>query len=709
MILVCGHDELTRLVLETLGDFGQKIVLVGKAPPGGIPSQIPCRVGPLDHPDTWLEAGVKQAKAILLLENDDQINFKLALMLRQLNAQVRIISRLYNQNLGRYFDQHIPRHFSLSIAALVAPAFALKAVSDEFLGYFALPTFHRSQFQVSTPGRQQDEVLGEERSLWNVVDLKIGSGSRLLRLSLEELESQFQARILFHYPVDQLSDFSTSHLFEDFDPRALLGEGDRVVLICPPQHYLDLLQRNGVGVSRAQRWAAGQGSSKPSLPRWQAWLQGVKQALEGVRTWPRRMSPLVKFLTATLGGMVILSTANFLSIGKSLADALFLTVTVLTGGYGDIDEFKDSETDFFVKLIASILTICGAALVGLVYGMVTDKLLSSRIGLGGLPVIPKAGHVVVAGLGHVGYRIVQLLQQMGYDVVAIERNPQNPFVESARQDGIPVVIGDSAALGILHQVNITTARSLIGATDQDLGNLETALTAMALNPKLRTVLRLHNPQLATQVQDYFQHLETSYSLVALAAPAFATAALVGSVYGTMVWEEQTLLVTSLEISDHSPLAHRPLAEAVHYYDLLPLIIQPGRPGSTTLFFPSWRDENKQFLIQPGDQIFVLATPDSLSRLAKHQPLPPEAYRVRVIHIFNAYFANEIVDAIAFYSRVPHDMIRRRLKTLPAIVTPQIPRERALKLARHLRKMNVDVAVIAETAHRTQPDQQVTTA
>ncbi|MEN9245921.1 MAG: NAD-binding protein [Thermostichales cyanobacterium SRBZ-1_bins_19] len=699
MILVCGHDELTGLVLETLKAFGQKIVLVGPAPSSGIPSSVPLVAGAIDQASTWIEAGIKQAKAILLLNNDDRANFQLALLLRQLNGQVRIISRLHNQNLGRYFDQHIPRHFSLSVSALVAPAFALKAVSDEFLGYFALPTFSRSHIQPPSHPRQPDEVLREERSLWNVVDLKIGSGSRLLRLSLEELETQFQARILFHYPLDQLSDFSTSRLFEDFDPRALLGEGDRVVLICPPQHYIELLERNGAGVSRAQRWAAGQAqASARSQPLWQTWLPTFAAWLQWLQTWPRRMSPLVRFLSATLGGMVILSTANFLSIGKSLPDALFLTVTVLTGGYGDIDEFKDPETSVFVKLIASILTICGAALVGFVYGVVTDKLLSSRIGLGAAAVIPKADHVVVAGLGHVGFRIVQLLKQMGYDVVAIEQNHDNPFIESARQDGIPVVIGDSAALGILQQVNIATARSLIGATDRDLGNLETALTGMALNPKLRTVLRLLNPDLASQIQEHFRQLDSSYSLVSLAAPAFATAALVGTVYGTMVWEQQTLLVTALEIGDPSPLAQLSLAEVVHRYDLLPLIVQPGKPGSETVFFPSWRDESRQSVLQPGDRVFVLATPDSLSRLAKQQPLPPEAYRVKVMQIQNAYFTNDIVDAIAFYARIPHAMIRNCLQHLPAIVTPQISRERALKLARHLRKMGVEVAVLAEVAH-----------
>ncbi|GAB4212024.1 MAG: potassium channel protein [Synechococcales cyanobacterium] len=696
MILVCGHDDLTRLTLDTLRQFGQPVALITTSPWVGIPVDLRVIQGAYDQPSTWHHARLDLATTVLLLTNDDQHNFKVALLVRELHPQVRIISRLYNQNLGRYFDRNIPEHFSMSIAALVAPAFALKAVSDQFLGYFALPLLSDTiQIQPLAPQTQQDEILGEQRSLWNVVDLRISAGSRLLRLSLEELEEQFRARVLFHYPIDQLADFSPVRLFEDFDPRSLLGEGDRVVLICPPQNYLDLLKRNGDGVSRAQRWAAGQGIPT-SVPTTFLGAQ-LRDLWRWLRAWPQQASPLAKFLAATLGGMFVLGSLNFLSIGKSAADALFLTVTVLTGGYGDIDEFKDPDTSVFVKLIAIILTICGAALVGLVYGVVTDKLLSSRIGLGAAARLPKADHVVIAGMGHVGFRIVQLLKQMGYDVVAIEANGENPFVESGRQEGIPVVVGDSAALGILQQVNIASARSLISATDRDLANLETALTAVSLNPKLRTVLRLLDPALTPQLQRYFRHLGASYSLASLAAPAFATAALVGSVYGTMVWEDQTLLVTSLAITPRSPLLHSTLTAVIHDYDLLPLIVQPGKPGSPAILFPRWRHNPNDWVLESGDQVFILATPAALSRLTQRQPLPPEAYRVKVLRLQNAYFTRDIIDAIAFYSRLPAEQIQQRLTTLPAIVSPQLSRERALKLARHLRKMSVEVTVLGEIA------------
>ncbi|MGQ9838104.1 MAG: NAD-binding protein [Cyanobacteriota bacterium] len=58
-------------------------------------------------------AGIKPAKVVVLLQDNNPANFELALLIRDLNPQVRIISRLFNRSIAAYLDLVLPQHFSL--------------------------------------------------------------------------------------------------------------------------------------------------------------------------------------------------------------------------------------------------------------------------------------------------------------------------------------------------------------------------------------------------------------------------------------------------------------------------------------------------------------------------------------------------------------------------------------------------------------------
>ncbi|MDX2273696.1 MAG: NAD-binding protein [Cyanobacteriota bacterium] len=701
-LVICGYDQLVAQTIEVLIEFGRTALVVDLKRPEVLPEGCQFLQADFRRRSVLEQIGIEQVRVVLLLHDGDQDNFETALLIRELNPRARIVSRLFNRTLGRYFDQAIPNHFSLSTSALVSPAFALRAVSDEFIGYFALPdlkTEGNSDLPPALPmqekaTRVEDPILSpaENSTLWNIVDLKISGTSRLLRMPLEELEDSFDVRVLFHYPVDQLADFSPYRVFEDFDYRAQLAEGDQIVVICKAERYLQLLERNGrKQSSRVQQWAAGQGSRfDQSRPRsWSTKLFTTIQTL-----WQKRptLSPLNQFLTLALAVMLTLGTFNFISIGKTPADAIFLTLTVLSGGYGDIGDFQEPETPVLVKLLAILLTLIGTALVGLVYGFVTDKLVSSRFGLKKSG-IPQSDHVVIAGLGRLGYRIVQLLRQMSYEVVAIEANPDSPLIKAVHQEGVEVLIGDSALPSTLAQANLPAARCLICAIPNDLSNLETALTSRSLNPMLRKIIRISDPQVAKRMQQHFRDLGISYSQATLAAPAFATAALVGSVYGTVSWDGQTLLVTLLEITSRSPYLGQSLSSLAHQYDLVILVVQPLDQPS--IIFPKIAGEHKDLILGQGDRLYILGALGSLSRLARRKPFPDESYRVKLLNYTNSYFEKDIVEAIAFHSRVPAEKIRPLLKRLPAVVSPPLPREKALKLARQLKKMSTQIEVFTE--------------
>ena len=52
-------------------------------------------------------------------------------------------------------------------------------------------------------------------------------------------------------------------------------------------------------------------------------------------------------------------------------------------------------------------------------------------------------HVIVCGLGKVGYRVILELRKFGREVVGVERDADGRFVEKVQALGIPVIIADA--------------------------------------------------------------------------------------------------------------------------------------------------------------------------------------------------------------------------------------------------------------------------
>jgi Trk K+ transport system NAD-binding subunit len=93
----------------------------------------------------------------------------------------------------------------------------------------------------------------------------------------------------------------------------------------------------------------------------------------------------------------------------------------------------------------------------------------------------------------------------------------------------------------LEELDVAHARCLVAATDDDLANLQAALNARAINPKLRVVLRVFDPDLAARVERAFS-IHISRSVSSLAAPTFAAAAVGGRVIATAAVGKRVLIV-----------------------------------------------------------------------------------------------------------------------------------------------------------------------
>ena len=132
-------------------------------------------------------------------------------------------------------------------------------------------------------------------------------------------------------------------------------------------------------------------------------------------------------------------------------------------------------------------------------------------------------HVIVVGLGTVGYQIVKELLQLRELVAVIERpHVESELIEEMLDRDVPIVRGDARSAKTLEAAGVRRAKAVILATQDDLANLDAALTARDLNPKAKIVLRMFDESLAEKVGGSFALPAVSTAKVA--APAFVAAA-----------------------------------------------------------------------------------------------------------------------------------------------------------------------------------------
>jgi Trk K+ transport system NAD-binding subunit len=162
-------------------------------------------------------------------------------------------------------------------------------------------------------------------------------------------------------------------------------------------------------------------------------------------------------------------------------------------------------------------------------------------------------HVILIGLGRLGLRTFHVLRKLGQDVVVIEKDDKNQFLDDVRREGSPLLIADARREAWLADAGVLRAKSILLATTDDLANLEIALDARRLNPAIHVVLRMFDPNMAEKVREGFQ-IQTSLSQATLAAPAFAAAALERSVVASQVLGGELVLTQRWKVPGGSALA-----------------------------------------------------------------------------------------------------------------------------------------------------------
>ena len=169
------------------------------------------------------------------------------------------------------------------------------------------------------------------------------------------------------------------------------------------------------------------------------------------------------------------------SFTRALYDAARTTATIAA------PDLPDEPAVLIWGTVAALLVMGFTA--AFAAGIVNHLLSGRHVALVGRRVIPRSGHVVVAGMGQVGVRLAQELRAMGVAVVGVERSADAPALPIARDRGIAVAIGDATSRRVLRRAGLLHAVAIVAAASEERDNIAVAISAQAVDENVTIVIR----------------------------------------------------------------------------------------------------------------------------------------------------------------------------------------------------------------------------
>ncbi|MFF9478319.1 NAD-binding protein [Streptomyces sp. NPDC014733] len=577
---------------------------------GGVPPEETVRILESAEADdaTLIEAGVPGAEALALVYDDDETNIHAALRARRLNPRLRLVIRLYNRKLGQHVEALLDQAATVATDADPADAEWIDAsttvLSDADTVAPAL---------AATAVAGTSKVIEADGLLLRAVERgpdAPGRGTQLCTLAL--LSPSADDPDDGHRPDHPAGRHRGASRGDDDGPVMLPGEGAVAVA-------------REAGGSRVVLETVAYGG-RQVRPR----------ALRG------RGAPLGSLFSARLrwsiagivGAVLALAVASTLTTGEPPLHAVYLSLL-------DLFAINDPAVDepLARKVLQLLSGLTGLMLLPVLIAAVLEALGTFR-SAATLRRPPRglSGHVVLLGLGKVGTRVLARLHELGIPVVCVEADPEARGIPLARRLRVPVVLGDVTDEGVLEAAKIERARTLLALTSVDSTNLEAALYARSLTPRLRVTLRLFDDRFATAVYRTLRAahpraLTRSRSVTFLAAPAFAGALMGRQIIGAIPVERRVLLVARVEARGHPELSGRTVAEVLRPGRLRVLAVDTSAPddsGPDTAAAAEPDGTEREparlvhelgdtYVLRPQDRVLLAATREGLGDLLGRRP------------------------------------------------------------------------------------------
>ncbi|HYP58622.1 MAG TPA: NAD-binding protein [Beijerinckia sp.] len=646
--LVCGLGRLGQQCVLLLKEFEVNVIGIDRAPsPSWESSALPdildgFIIGDCCQVEVLQRAGIAHCRALLLVTNNERTNIAAAFAARSLNPNVRLIIRSAQENLNRLLHQQLGNLAALEPSQFSANVFALASLGD------------RTQ------------------ALFKVGDAKMA----VVRLEVEAAQDWCEGRRLCD--LNTLSHRVLSHVsqanaapgsFYSWNPEDIVQAGDSVTFVESSDRLTSLA---GPRPDRAEE------RSQPAISQRVAWLKDrLKQFWHG-GTQVRRVAfgSLLIMLGLVVAGILLFGWEN---PDISFFDALNISVVLALGGFDNV--FGALHLPFPISsglyLFSVILTISSAVFLGIIYAMLTERVLSTRLQIARRrPHAPQAGHTIVVGMGTMGRGVVAILQDLQRPLVGLAEQPVGTNVAS----DVPILVGPIRET--LERANVATAKSVVVLTDDEVVNLEIGLMTRSYNPHCTLVLRTADQQFAKNVARLIPAAKVMGD-DAIAAEAIAGASFGENILSAFHLDGHSVLITEYSITPGDTLIDRLLAEIAYGYCVVPVF---HRRGNETRLLPS-----DDVHLQADDQLVVLATLEGLQRIEAGERVAP-GWLLHVEKVPYSEASFEGANTIARISGCNLRVAREAMIDLPATLEIPLYRHQGLRLVRELGKVLVTASL-----------------
>ncbi|GAA2819275.1 NAD-binding protein [Kitasatospora sp. CM 4170] len=565
---------------------------------------------------------VETARGIALVDGSDQENIHTALSAQEHNPGIRIVLRMFNQRLGENIERLLKNGAALSGSATAAPAFAASALS------------------------RPNSVQVGDRFLHIAYDDDIDSSRICIVADRIDRQHLGRIRLLPEQEGDSASFVRLASEFGDDGPVRRVRSTDALDAGRPAE-AVEGAARPGPDVREPEGPAAPERGAEevagdretpdepdepddpeapaPPAPGGVAALQALPSEPRVRIAWTRRLRwrllDTLRYLTSARLRLVLITAlaAVLMSFGllwylnRDFGWSLYVSLLDLAGA-AQPDQPADAAAGtgtggLWQRVAQVVITFCGITFAPVATAIMVEVLGSGRRGQPRNPGAGTRDHVIVAGLGNVGTRVVAQLHGMGVPVVGLERDPQARGISAVRALGVPVVVDDGPLAEQLRRARLKHSRAVVAVSGDDATNLEAALEARAVRPDVRVVVRLFDDNFARHVYatlDNAASRSTSY----LAAPAFAAALMGREVLGTLSVFRHVLLIAELRVEEGSGLV------GMNRHDLEDpggvRVVAVRLAASPRTYQWSYADRTRQLV--PGDRIVVAASRGGLARL-----------------------------------------------------------------------------------------------
>lgn len=223
-VVLFGLGKLGLRILQQLLHLGELVIVVERNPQcehlGYARKEgVPLLIGNGREPDIFEKTNLADAKSVILATDDDLANLEIALDARKIKADIRVVLRMFDQELAAKIKDAFDLQLAFSTTELAAPVFAT-ASSDESIV---------NSFKVG------DQLIV-------VAQLRVAPGSGLEGRTVGEVRDAHQTFVLEHRRGKAVRPTPTSDL--------ALAAGDDLIVQADTAHLRALQRLNGEAKAR---------------------------------------------------------------------------------------------------------------------------------------------------------------------------------------------------------------------------------------------------------------------------------------------------------------------------------------------------------------------------------------------------------------------------------------------------------------------------